>query len=245
MSLFKNYLTWKCLYFWYKYIRRKRFNRAFDRISAPMALFAAYQPLMVPAMKISDIVWEIVNIIIYDGSVVEDNTLEAFKEQQVCLAFFFIFSFFFFYSRKFTNFSQEKSTVSAIQHLKNVRLTMKAVALNVCLDVFRRFGFSVDDAYDTQQPRSDPEADHNPTSFAHQMAKLRCCHRLCNMVMWVDNILQSRLLKNARKQVDRFEKDARRHFKYLPGDDLLDGDDVRAVLESDRSSDDPKVRVII
>lgn len=267
LPLFKNYLTWKCLHFWYKYIRRKRFNRALELISTPMSLFVAYIPMMMAAMEVSDIVWEVVNIVIYDGSIVEENTLEGFKEQQVCFCIIFVF----YFTRAFTNFLQEKSTVSAIQRLKKVRHTVKSVALNICLDVLKRFGFTVDDSYDTpQQPRRDPvaanqrakaknrngrdgapqsrhdsEADHNPTSFAYQRAKLRCCHRLCNMVRWVDNILQSRLLKNARKQVNRFENDVRRHFKYLPGEDLLDGDDVRAVLEGDRSSDDPKVCVDI
>lgn len=59
--------------------------------------------------------------------------------------------------------------------------------------------------------------------------------------MWIDFFIQSHLHTIIKNQISRFEWDVYQHFKYVPSDDLLNDTDVCTVLESERSSDDPKV----
>lgn len=77
--------------------------------------------------------------------------------------------------------------------------------------------------------------------FAKQRAKFQCCWRICQFIMLIDLNLQSHLQMMIRNQITRFEADLQSHFKYIPSDDLLNDNDVKTVLENDRSSDDPKV----
>lgn len=48
-----------------------------------------------------------------------------------------------------------------------------------------------------------------------------------------------------RAEIARFQTDLFSHFKYIPSDDLLNDDNVKTVLESERSSEDPKVLLYI
>lgn len=78
LRLFKNYLLWKCFYFWYKHISRNKFYWAREE------LLVAYDCLRHATVDIFNALLETTEIIIlYDGSITEENTLQGFKEQQV------------------------------------------------------------------------------------------------------------------------------------------------------------------
>lgn len=124
--------------------------------------------------------------------------------------------------------------------------------LHECLETLEGSGFNLDE--------DDPSAKNSEiagitmmenyrdsvfvTSFRRQRAKLQCCRKICKFIMSVDLILQSLIQASIRDQITRFENDLRAHFKYIPSDDLLNDNDVRTVLESDRSSNDPKVYLL-
>lgn len=135
--------------------------------------------------------------------------------------------------------------------LKDLRVTIKRLVLNACLDALTDSGFTVDDSNFfikkiTKEAVANRYRDTMYTMpFLEQRAKLKCCQRICRFVMWIDLFLQSHLLKIVRNQISRFEVDVRRHFRYIPSDDLLTDTDVEAVLETERSTEDPKVSVYI
>lgn len=132
-------------------------------------------------------------------------------------------------------------------NLKNLRQTIKDLVLNACSIALVDSGFTVDDSnfYITKMTEDAKINRYRDTmyrmSFVKQRAKLKCCQRICRFVMWIDFIIQSNLHYIVRNQITRFEVDVRRHYKYVPSNDLLTDTDVETVLEGERSSDDPKV----
>lgn len=84
LSLFKNYLQWKCLHFWYKHISRNKYHWARDEIQAPLAFFFLSDPLQNASLIISNLIFQTIEMSIYNGSITEENTLQEFIEQQVC-----------------------------------------------------------------------------------------------------------------------------------------------------------------
>lgn len=131
--------------------------------------------------------------------------------------------------------------------LKNLRLKIKDLVLNACSIALMDSGFTVDDSnfYITKMTKYAKVNQYRDTmytmSFVNQRAKLKCCQRICRFVMWIDLLLQSNLHQIVRNQITRFEVDVRRHYKYVPNNDLLTDSDVETVLEGERSLDDPKV----
>lgn len=83
LNLFKNYLQWKCLHFWYKYISQTKFYWAREEIRTPLTLFTLYGSMQKASLEISNIIYQTTSMTIYDGSVTEENTLQSFKEHQV------------------------------------------------------------------------------------------------------------------------------------------------------------------
>lgn len=86
MPLFKNYLLWKCFYFWYKHISRNKFYWAREE------LLVVYDRMRHATVDIFNAIHETAEIIIiYDGSITEENTLQGFKGQQVSFDYFLLF----------------------------------------------------------------------------------------------------------------------------------------------------------
>lgn len=83
IPLFKNYLQWKCLHFWYKYISQNKYCRAREELQGPLSLFMLSAPLRNASLKVSALIYQTEAINLYNGSVIEENTLQGFKEQQV------------------------------------------------------------------------------------------------------------------------------------------------------------------
>jgi len=81
--LFKNYLQWKCLHFWYKYISQNKYCRAREELQGPLSLFMLCPPLRDASLKVSALIYQTGAINLYNGAVLEENTLQGFKEQQV------------------------------------------------------------------------------------------------------------------------------------------------------------------
>lgn len=135
----------------------------------------------------------------------------------------------------------------AIKLLKDIRMTIKELALNACSVTMINSGFSVDDANFFIEKMTEDAKAHRyrdtmyRMSFVQQRSKLKCCLRICRFVMWIDLIFQTHLHKIVLNQIKHFETDVCKHFKYIPSDDLLDDSDVKIILESERSPDDPKV----
>lgn len=139
----------------------------------------------------------------------------------------------------------------AIDILKDSRSTIKQLVLEACLGALLDSGYTVDDSnfFITKITKEAMVNRYRDTMytmpFLEQRAKLKCCRRICRFVMWIDLFLQSNLRNVVRNQISRFEADVRRHFQYIPNDDLLTNTDVEAVLEAERSAEDPKVSVCL
>lgn len=140
----------------------------------------------------------------------------------------------------------------AIQLLKDLRLTIKELVFNACLEVLTISGFTVDDSnfYITKVATSAYAMINRyrdtkyKMPFVKQREKLKCCQRICRFIMLIDIILQAHLHNIVRHQIMQFEADIRRHFKYVPVDDYSSGTDMKIVqLETERSTEDPKVSV--
>lgn len=143
--------------------------------------------------------------------------------------------------------------------MQNLRLTVKGLVLGACSSALAECGFTTDDSEFRVTKASRIAKSHGADGgrsgttgytmpFVKQRSKLKCCQRICRFIAFVDFQLQSHLHKIARNQIVRFEADVRRHYKYIPVElRQMNGrvDDVDTMLESDRSSDDPKVRIII
>lgn len=133
----------------------------------------------------------------------------------------------------------------AVRLLKDLHGTVKNLAFNACMETLESSGFTIDDSnfYMTKDLKLFQYRNTKfSMSFVKQRAKLKCCQRICRFVIWVDFILQSHLHEIVRNQIMRFKADVHRHFQYVPSDNLLsDTTDVEAVLEGERSTDDPKV----
>lgn len=124
---------------------------------------------------------------------------------------------------------------------------MKYDVFRISLDTLTHYGFTADDLnfYVPKSVENKNITRYRDTmytmSFVQQREKLKCCRRICKFLKQIDYIVQSHLHKIVRNQITRFEADVHRHIKYIPDDDLLNGTDVKATLESERSLDDPKV----
>ncbi|XP_029341092.1 dynein heavy chain 6, axonemal-like [Acyrthosiphon pisum] len=230
IPLFKNYLQWKCLHFWYKYISQNKYSWAREELQAPLSLFMLSAPLRDASLKVSALIYQTATISLYNGSVTEENTLQGFKEQQ------------------------ESSTEAAVGQLQNLRLTVKDLVLGACSSALAECGFTTDDSEFRVTKVSRIAKSHGADGdsrgttgytmpFVKQRSKLKCCQRICRFIAFVDFQLQSHLHKIARNQIVRFEADVRRHYKYVPVElRQMNGhaDDVDTMLESDKSSDEPK-----
>lgn len=143
--------------------------------------------------------------------------------------------------------------------MQNLRLTVKGLVSGACSSALAECGFTTDDSEFRVTKASRIAKSHGADGggrgttgytmpFVKQRSKLKCCQRICRFIAFVDFQLQSYLHKIARNQIVRFEADVRRHYKYVPVElRQMNGhsDDVDTMLESDKSSDDPKVRIII
>lgn len=90
MNLFKNYLQWKCLYFWYKHISRTRMYWRRDELQIPMTMRLLSNPVF-------DIIYQATEMItMYDSLVTEENTLQSFKGQQVCVLDIILVNYYYF-----------------------------------------------------------------------------------------------------------------------------------------------------
>lgn len=87
--MFKNYLKWKCLHYWYKHISWNKFYWAREDIISNLSILTLrndnIKSLFETAIEVSGIIYEAMEMNMYDGSIVEENTLHSFREQQVCL----------------------------------------------------------------------------------------------------------------------------------------------------------------
>lgn len=130
-----------------------------------------------------------------------------------------------------------------------MRLTIKDLVYKLCLNKLTDFGFTVDDSnfYITKFTEDTKINRYRDTmytmSFVEQREKLKCCRRICKFIKQIDYILQSNVHKIIRNQITHFEADVQKHVKYIPNDDLLNGTDVKSILERERFSDDPKVLI--
>lgn len=83
LTLFRKYQQWKCLHFWYKFISWNKYYHTRRELQVPLTVFLLCTPLRDTSLQISEVVNDIMEICLYDGSVAEENTLQQFKEQQV------------------------------------------------------------------------------------------------------------------------------------------------------------------
>lgn len=135
----------------------------------------------------------------------------------------------------------------AVGLLKELWSTTKSLVFDKCVYTLMDFGFTVDDSNFfitkfTEDTKINRYRDTMYTmSFVEQREKLKCCKRICKFIKQIDYILQSHLHKIVRNQIALFEADVWKHVKYIPDDDSLAGTDLQAVLEGERTPDDPKV----
>lgn len=115
--------------------------------------------------------------------------------------------------------------------------------LAACENVLIESGFTIDDSeYNNKHEKpKNPDTLLKTMPFEQQRTKLKVCKRICCLIKSIDFVLRTNIHEFVEKQINRFEEDVHKHYKYIPSDDLLAGTDVEIVLEGDRSSDDPKV----
>lgn len=142
---------------------------------------------------------------------------------------------------------QMASIEAAVALLKDARATIKGLTLNACSATLGNFGFTVDDAnFFIRKMTEDAKAHRYRDTmyrmpFVQQRTKVKCCRRICRFIMWIDLMVQSLLHKVVCDQIARFDADVSGHFEYVPDDGALDGTDVTATLEDERSPDGPRV----
>lgn len=136
--------------------------------------------------------------------------------------------------------------------MKDLRLTIKGLVFNACLDELTTSGFTVDDSnFYITKTASSAHAMINryrdtkyKMPFVKQREKLKCCQRICRFIMSIDLKLQTHLHEIVRHQIMQFEADIRRHFKYVPVDEYPSSVNTKPVhLETERSPEDPKVSI--
>jgi len=71
------------LHFWYKFISWKKYNHTRQELLIPLTVLLLCNPLRETAFQISEVVQKIMEIGLYNGSVIEEITFQQFKEQQV------------------------------------------------------------------------------------------------------------------------------------------------------------------